>query len=988
MAENNVLKLYKGQAHKIRVEKAEEFEKSYFLDAYKQAFGCFWDIHQDNERFQETAEYRAAKREFNNVITFCGERGSGKTSAMISFQNALANWKSDHSKIKDLLPTDLKAETQLNFVCLDAIDPSRFESNDRLSGTVLSELYRRYQEQAQKGDHKNYEAQRKLEKSFSDFLKGIQLLSNSKPFGEQGRGESDFEVLAGIAGAAGLRKTFHELVENYLRYEVDGVFGSDLKNTYLVIPVDDLDLSVEHAFNLAEDIRKYMQVPNVIILIAMKLDQLRLAVEQANYHRFKDIREASKRPDERYIEDMSNMYLEKLIPVSRRIVLPLIGKIINGKSQLVYYGKRMESTEAELPILEAESLVLKMIQEKTLLIFRPKNGIAHPLVPKTIRELQNFLEFLDGIPAPSYDKNFRNIFAPGLTRFQEYFYEFWIPNSLKRDEEEFFTRLKSTDFPNKNAVSVYYLGEIIQNLKAKYNTLLGQSNPPDEDNLLSSVEYFDDLPRIVSVETFGFNISLGDVLLYTSELERLDRGRSFERLIFAIKTYYSQEIARLLVDRSCAPLKIGGRNDLGDLLGGAYLHPTQIQFVPKPARAWEFDNRHAYTPKTADVYQLFSLWNPKGKSLIFKNDQFKISLPWRQGNEQTSFLKSLTKKLALESEADQSHPSIFSSAQKIAPLIAFSSFLYFGSDSIKPNYRNSTFRWYLQTSNLLSALSVPSNLLFDFKAIFFWSLVPEINVFRMYGTSRDKYLEELENEPFKDQSINDQDFHVEEDLLANAQTELLRNYSSKVNWLSLISLAQIDPMIAFSEEVSIIIARAKKNTSYVEEKSFASDLSMFLDALKEAFGKFSFSFENSNSGKDNVSADSENLDFSIGGVFPLIFGSEEKLKKLAGIVSDEYFWKPKDSEAPAIAQLVAPRDIQKIYDDALSQSKKPVPGIKKIRQIRDEIKQLGLDYRDTLPNDPNPDGKMTPAQQKVWYQTLIDSLKEKLTETDTPESEE
>jgi hypothetical protein len=825
MAENNnVLKLYKGEAHKIRVEEAEEFEKSYFLDAYKQAFGCFGDIHLDNQRYQESPESRATKREFNNVIAFCGERGSGKTSAMMSFRNALRNWENDHGKINNLLPGNLNTAGHFQFVCLDAVDPSRFEPNDRLSGTVLSELYRRYQEKAQKGDLKNHEAQRKLEKSFSDFLKGIQLLSNSKPFGEQGRGESDFEVLAGIAGAAGLRKTFHALVENYLRYELDEKSGSDLKNTYLVIPVDDLDLSVEHAFNLAEDIRKYMHVPNVIILIAMKLDQLRLAVEQANYVRFEGIRKASNRPDRKYVEEMSNMYMEKLVPVSKRVLLPILGNLKDAKRQLIYFGPKIDNPGGDY----IEKILLDKIKEKTLLDLRDSTTSLNPIVPMTIREIQNFLEFLDQLPDCDFNASNRRVNAPGLSRFIDYFFEFWVPSSLEREQEAIIYALRDANYASKNSVAAYHLGIQLRSARNAYPTFLDLESKPTKGNTTKGESNSDDdilgmknheeLPRIVSPNNTSFNVSLGDVLFLLNELSRIDKGKQSQTLIFAIKAYYNIEIVQLLIERSqSAPNVVEGSSNLGDLIGGSYFSP------------WS-GSRILTNPRRNDT-QYSNAW-----SLAKSSDRFVIEGKISHSTEPTrklSILRYLWEEKHEVWDSDKASRFAEGQSDRLPPFIAFFSFFYFGNEAKHPKFRELNYRWYLQPSNLITSLAIPSTVIVDFKSFWFWNLVPEISIFRMFSHPNDKHL----NTGYYDEADLDYGSSVNEDgdNSDSTKNKLLSSFNSTVNWLSLIRIYQIGPMESIWDMIGNGISKDAKNSN---ERRFSDDLGRVLEHVESSIRSF------------------------------------------------------------------------------------------------------------------------------------------------------
>lgn len=828
MAENNnVLKLYKGEAHKIRVEKADEFKDSYFLDAYRQALRCFHGIHVDNENTRKNK----SNREFNNVIAFCGERGSGKTSAMMSFRNMLADWKNQHTHLSNWVGGEYSEKTpaELRFVCLEAVDPSRFEPNDRLSGTVLSELYNLYRDKT-KGNTPNgkLDLQKKLEKAFSKLLRGIQLLSakDENPFGDPRSHENDFEVLESIAGAAGLRGAFHDLVKSYLQFSHEDETCAGIDNTYLVIPVDDLDLSVEHAFNLAEDIRKYLHVPNVIILIATKLDQLRLSVEQANYIRFKGIRDAAKRPDEKYVEEMSNMYLEKLIPMPKRIVLPTFGKVEDAKKQKIYFGKRLDSLEAEKDQAKtAESTVLSLIKEKTLLDFRPDNGELHPLVPKTIRELQNLIEYLSEFESP--DRSNPLSYQEPLRKFREYFFEHWVPNALERQEEELMGKIISANPTTKNAVAVHHLGRYLTKGWKSMNPLTG-TRPIN----------IDQFEQILSTDANNANISLGDVLFLLAELARVDRSRRHGNLIFAVRALYSMEIIKLILIGDEHSHPFDARSDMGDLLGGAYFHPHAFSFVSEPTKSQKVDQRPAYWPKHHEIKELDEYSKQPSKPGTKAAGANQSSTP-------TTFLPGLSgDQIRTRPIRGKGIPHFLSAIQKsiaaigpntklnlddptqVQDLELILSFLYIGELTYSPSLRNEPSRWYLQPTNLTGG-KIPYYYLIDFKSFMFWRLVPALNRYRIYNRraeSPSRY--EDDHESYEELNLPEAENETSNSVQATGMGSI---ESQKI---LLAKVFQIDVLEQICGVACELIKRKRKYTT--DPRSLSYDVMDIIDGFEKA----------------------------------------------------------------------------------------------------------------------------------------------------------
>lgn len=49
---------------------------------------------------------------------------------------------------------------------------------------------------------------------------------------------------------------------------------------FLIIAIDDLDLCNSDVYKMAEQIRKYLIVPQVIIIMAVRMEQLKLCVQE------------------------------------------------------------------------------------------------------------------------------------------------------------------------------------------------------------------------------------------------------------------------------------------------------------------------------------------------------------------------------------------------------------------------------------------------------------------------------------------------------------------------------------------------------------------------------------------------------------------------------------------------------------------------------------------------------------------------------------
>lgn len=110
----------------------------------------------------------------------------------------------------------------------------------------------------------------------------------------------------------------------------------------LLIAIDDLDLCSSNAYKMAEQIRKYLVIPKVAIVMAIKIEQLDLCVKEQNLKNYEHITRLEMSAQNKRnnngnngsqpgkwesglldeVRGMSERYVAKLIPRARRNYLP------------------------------------------------------------------------------------------------------------------------------------------------------------------------------------------------------------------------------------------------------------------------------------------------------------------------------------------------------------------------------------------------------------------------------------------------------------------------------------------------------------------------------------------------------------------------------------------------------------------------------------------------------------------------------------------
>lgn len=453
------IRITENQGFNIHIEKKIDRE-SFFFHEYEMAvehLNHIWDIQaiagKQKDLFIEDP---------NNIIAFCGERGSGKSSVMLSFINAL-----QHSGKKD---DELKFSDSVRDNNWDAkviIDPSVFDGVHNIVDIVLAHIfqsfYDAYQEDNQRFDQ--YERER-LYKLMAKTYKNLSIIKNKEKMLDDEYDEAgNIAKLQKLGESTQLRKTFSELIKVYLEMISKVKCRQGQKCEKLLIAIDDLDLCNEYAYDMAEQIRKYLLLPNVIIFMAIKIDQLKLGIEEKNRKDFKHVlaRNSGSEELEYEILDMSQKYLTKLIPTARRISLPDLNNIefclaIDDDN---YMNGR-----------DAEEVILKMIRKTTGMIFETTENTYHYFVPDNLREFVNFIIFLRGL---KNDENEEEIYVQNMCDFERYFINEILKTQIKKERFSDLKEVLECDSNTKNYNMWLYLNKLLLDHLKNNNTILGSN---------------------------------------------------------------------------------------------------------------------------------------------------------------------------------------------------------------------------------------------------------------------------------------------------------------------------------------------------------------------------------------------------------------------------------------------------------------------------------------------------------------------------------
>lgn len=437
-----------GKEHKLVLSDDIYSENQFMYQAYCEARNALSEIVRYSDEFYgKTFAPEALFESLQNIIAFSGRRGQGKTSTMLSFSDAL--------KCGNLVDPDLKEHT---YEVLAPIDPTILEEKQNILALVLARMYRRADEIWAHGGSEYTSGRRgpteadknELLASFQRCLTGINAIKYKTD--KEIKSLTDISI---VSDSATLKQDIHDLIKKYLRF----VGNADETKGFLVIQLDDTDFQVIKGHEILEDIRKYLSIPNVIVLMATDLTMLRTVVLQHYVKIFKaGIDE--KIIDANSLAKIESKYMDKIVPPVHAIHLPRLEEYVlryGNQMKFIYEDSNSnnilfdETRPGDNSLLSPQELILRYIYRKTGIVFVSEESSYHGIIPTTLRglaQLLSLLNSLDDIPQISVErmkvtsqlieaeKERTKIAEKNISRFEKYFLNEWVRAKLSPREAE------------------------------------------------------------------------------------------------------------------------------------------------------------------------------------------------------------------------------------------------------------------------------------------------------------------------------------------------------------------------------------------------------------------------------------------------------------------------------------------------------------------------------------------------------------------------
>lgn len=445
--------------------------KDYFIDCYKKAAKQALSIIKSNNK------------EHNNIknrIAFLGNRGQGKTSMMYSFIKSL------RTKNKVLFSNQLD---NVEILILDVIDPSMFEDCSNVLDILLGQMF-------DKITNEDIINQNKIEKEdisdmtimFNDLYNQIRIIKDKNILNENmNLYEGAIDTLLAIKNITNFRENLKNFIDKFLKLTT-----RKSEKSILVIPIDDIDIDLTHCYETVETVRKYLNIPNVLIIMAAKLEQLHECIRLENLNK---VLKSTNEDSNRVYEDVYNMttkYLLKLLPENRRIHIPEIVNNINSlqyKTQIEIKSKSITTTNTNI-----QSDLCKMLYEKTDILILDNNQHHNYLISGNLRDVVDLYSCLYEMDQTDNSDKIEKtrIYLSNLEKFKDYFLNNWCTNNLHFNTARLIRKLYNNGGCYKNHLLIEMIAELSpndENAQGNLSKLLKQRGKRELFYDLSDISY-------------------------------------------------------------------------------------------------------------------------------------------------------------------------------------------------------------------------------------------------------------------------------------------------------------------------------------------------------------------------------------------------------------------------------------------------------------------------------------------------------------------
>ncbi|MCG7564136.1 antiviral RADAR system adenosine triphosphatase RdrA [Pseudoalteromonas sp. McH1-42] len=246
----------------------------------------------------------------HNAILVTSPRGSGKT---VFLRNCEAMWRSENSDKKDAL------------LFLDVIDPTMLMAQDSFANVIVAQIYQAVNNKLERSNCCDEQSRNDRD----DFHRRLKKLADAMGKTCEFNGAIGIDKILKYSSGIQLESYFHLFVESAIK-----ILGCKA----IVVSIDDVDMAMERAFEVVDDVRRFLGCPYLIPIVSGEIKLYEHMTQKhfddkAYDNRCQDTKLTDKGKE--LSEHLTMAYLTKVFPSPMRINLFSVERLLN-KMQLKY----------------------------------------------------------------------------------------------------------------------------------------------------------------------------------------------------------------------------------------------------------------------------------------------------------------------------------------------------------------------------------------------------------------------------------------------------------------------------------------------------------------------------------------------------------------------------------------------------------------------------------------------------------------------------
>ena len=385
-----VIKAEKLKESLAVLESSRQFDSSLFNLVYNKAALLINQLIRSQIYPSDSQKHMMVRNTIENIVSFQGRRGTGKTSAMLSVREEMKQrgkgsrwWRAlEHiggEKREEKYGYDeayeyeeryaKKYNSKCSFVVIDYIDASMLERGEDILELILANMFSLLQEKDK--EEKKEKIRYENRELYADFANIFGILTNVKKHSGANSEMSSLQKLAQLSNSQILGSKIERLVKNYLKYMLEDEKAYAMGASFLVIAIDDIDMHFQKEggspYELLETLHRYLMIPNVIILVSYDYTNLCRGCEK---HFFEIYHEKLMMQEEdiKFIRELSNAYLNKILPNYTRIHMPSLRKRDYEEADEKGYSLQIEKKDIQEVFGDFANNLEKGVNENELLL--------------------------------------------------------------------------------------------------------------------------------------------------------------------------------------------------------------------------------------------------------------------------------------------------------------------------------------------------------------------------------------------------------------------------------------------------------------------------------------------------------------------------------------------------------------------------------------------------------------------------------------------